>query len=49
MIQIFVKEIDRNNEEYAKKMRIILNPEMAFYKTFKQKRVDELSLVVYNR
>ena len=45
MTLLFVKEIERNNEEYAKKMRVVLNPEMAFYKTFKQKHIDDFSLV----
>lgn len=47
MIQLFIKEIDNDNEDFARRMQTVLDPEMAFHKGFECKNIDDSSPVYF--
>lgn len=49
MVLLFLKEIDNDNEDYARRMRTVLDPDMAFYRDYGNIRVDSRTLVIFTQ
>ena len=47
MIQLFIKEIDNDNEDFARRMQTVLDPDMAFFRGFECKNFDNTVPVYY--
>ena len=45
MTRLFVQELDRDNEDYTRRMRYVLDPDMSFYREFGLKRMDRVAPV----
>ena len=47
MVQLYVREIDNDNEDLARRMQTVLDPDMVFYRGFECKNINNSVPVYY--